>query len=236
MAASDYASPGSQTTLTSRVYEHAGNASRIIMKDPRIASMPAHEAAIHKTCKYIFTSIPHIKGYNPEPKNSQEEDANEQLKKSIFRQRDLDQILKDGQYPTCSDIGLLFRGLMIAQGHPTAFVETFRENYLFDRNPQGHIYGHIFGRVFYDGDKSLLVNPQPNPIIAANEADILPYIIFREGLDSKDIGISSYEDMYRLKEENKETLLAHYEKNLKEIFERKMADIHELRANIDQKK
>ncbi|MBS3083424.1 hypothetical protein J4423_01325 [Candidatus Pacearchaeota archaeon] len=198
-----YLSPGEQTQFTERVHEHAEKAKNIVIDDSEIGKLPGIqipkdcELSIRRTCKYI-SKLPFIAGYNPSPKTENERKANNQLKDSIFRQRDLDQILKDGIYPTCSDTGVLFRGLMATQGHPTAYVETFHEGYIINGKP---FSTHAFGRVFFDG-KSVIVNPEFKPIIFDSEVKIFPYIIFREGLDSWDIGIRGYEDIHRLRREN----------------------------------
>ena len=214
MANLDYSVQGTQTRFTDRVYEHADKARSTVMNNLKIATLPDPIISIHRTCKYI-SQLPYVTGFNPQPRTRGEDEANNKIKDSIFRQRDLDQVLKEGYYPTCSDIGLLFRGLMAAQGYPTAHVETFHEDYLFDRL----FHGHVFGRVF-DGDKSVVVNPNPKPTIVDTEVQIFPYVIFREGLDSWDIGIRGYEDMHRLKAENLDTLLTRYEQNLKTVFQK----------------
>jgi hypothetical protein len=229
MANLDYSIQGAQTQFTDRVYEHVDNARSVVINNPKIAVLPEPVISIHRTCKYI-SQLPYVNGFNPRPRTREEGEANHRLKDSVFRQRDLDQVLKEGYYPTCSDIGLLFRGLMTAQGHPTAHVETFHEDYLFDRS----FHGHVFGRVF-DGKKSMLVNPNPNPIISDTEVEIFPYVIFREGLDSWDIGIRGYDDMHRLKDQNMESLLVRYEQNLRGEFQRKVEELQSLRDKVSHK-
>lgn len=227
----DYRAQGKQTKLTDLVYKHADKARNMIIEDPAINALPEPLISIHKTCKYIFSDqLPIIEGYNPNPKTKRDKKANYILKESIFRKRDLDQILREGYYPTCSDIGLIFRGLMIAQKIPTAYVETFHEDYLFGRS----FHTHVLGRVFLD-DCSVLVNPGLNKIYY-DEADIFPYIIFREGLDCWDVGIHSYDDIDRLRSENLAELLDIYEVNLngrfekvKGIFEEKRSDLKKFR-------
>ena len=225
----DYTIQGPQTQFTSRVYEHADKARNVVMNNPTIAALEEPRIPIHRTCKYI-SKLPYISGFNPNSRTRKEHEANKRLKNSIFRKRDLDQVLHEGFFPTCSDIGLLFRGLMAAQGHPTTYVETFHEEYLFDRS----FHGHVFGRVF-DGDKSMIVNPNPNPTIVDTEVEIFPYIIFREGLDSWDIGIHDYKDMHELKARNMEELLVRYEKNLKVNYQRKLEDLQRFRDEIENK-
>ncbi|MFW6312122.1 MAG: hypothetical protein ACOC1K_07805 [Nanoarchaeota archaeon] len=110
----NYSTQGPQTQFTDRVYEHADNTRNIVMNNPEIATLSEPRISIHRTCKYI-SKLPYIRGFNPQPRTMEEDEANHRLKDSVFRQRDLDQVLKEGYYPTCSDIGLLFRGLMTAQ-------------------------------------------------------------------------------------------------------------------------
>lgn len=229
MANLDYSIQGAQTQFTDRVYEHVDNARSVVMNDPKIAALSEPVISIHRTCKYIF-QLPYVNGFNSRPRTREEDEDNHRLKDSVFRQRDLDQVLKEGYYPTCSDIGLLFRGLMTAQGHPTSYVETFHEDYLFDRLFQGHVFGRVF-----DGKKSRFVNPKPYPTISDTEVEIFPYVIFREGLDSWDIGIRGYDDMCRLKDQNMESLLARYEQNLRGEFQRKVEKLQTLRDKVSPK-
>lgn len=225
-----YLDQGAQTQFSDLVYEHVDKVRSTVINNPRVTSLAAPLLAIHKTCKYI-SQLPYIKGATLHPKTKEENGANQRLKDSVFRQRDLDQVLREGYFPTCSDIGLLFRGLMAAQEYPTAYVETFHEDYLFGKL----FHGHVFGRVF-DGDKSVIVDPKSKPKIVDNEVGIFPYIIFREGLDSWDIGIRGYDDMHRLKNENIETLLVRYEQNLRANFSGKVEDLKVLKDKISYKK
>ncbi|MFW6312123.1 MAG: hypothetical protein ACOC1K_07810 [Nanoarchaeota archaeon] len=81
--------------------------------------------------------------------------------------------------------------------------------------------GHVLGRVYSNDGSSLIVDPKPNPKEYENEEFLfrdINHIIFREGLDSWDIGIFGYEDINRLKNENIEALLKRYEHNLRVGF------------------
>lgn len=203
---------GLQTKFTDKVYEYVEKSRNLFIENSKIGALPEPLRSIHRTCNYI-SQIHCIRGFTPQPRTKREEEANQTLKERIFRQRDLDQVLKEGYYPTCSDIGLLFRGLMAAQGYPTAHIEAFHEDYLFNRS----FHGHVFCRVF-DEDKSMIVNPTQTPKIVYREIEIFPYVIFREGLDSWDVGIKGYDDMHRLKEENIESLLRRYENSSKSLI------------------
>lgn len=223
---SEYLKPGPQTQLTSLVYEHAEKASDTELEYLDEERLPETAISVYKTCKYI-SDLTHIEGFDPNAKTDAEKESNEVLKDSVFRQRDLDQILREGPYPTCSDVGVLFRGLLIAQEVSVAYVEAFHEDYLFKRA----FHTHSFGRVFYN-DKSLIVDPMEEPIIVEQEKEILPYTIFREGLDSWDIGIYKEEDLHRLRRENLSPLLERYENNLRTVFQEKLEDLEMLKKDI----
>lgn len=224
MINSSYLTQGLQTKFTERVYEHADKARNIVIPDNRIATLSEPMISVHRTCKYM-SKLPYIKGYISKPRTRDEEKSNEELKDSVFRQRDLDEVLKDGHYPTCSDFGLLFRGLMAAQGHATSYVETFHENFILDIMPrESDIMGHVLGRVYFEDGHSIIVDPTSNPKIYCDEESLFwdkKYIIVGEGLDSWDIGIHWYDDMYRLKHENMKKILERYGKNLRNIFQQK---------------
>lgn len=219
-----YLEEGEQTQLTDVVYEHAEKVKKVVMNNPETAELSKLLLTINKTCKYIC-HFPCIEGFIDNARTKKELYSNKDLKDSIFRKRTLEQVLKGGQFPTCSDKGLLFRWLMTAQGYPTAHLETFHEEYLFDED----FHGHVFARVF-DKDKSIIVDPRAKPVIANKEEDIFPYVIFREWLDSWDVG-HDYEDMHRLKKENIANLLERYEFNLKKDFEKRKQKLKELRKN-----
>lgn len=225
MDTSFYLSEGPQTELTALVEKHAERVKNLIINDPEIIRQGEPYLSIHKTCEYIFYDLPFMREYirNARP-GSREDIANNRLKNRIFRSRTLHQLLEEGHFPSCSEFGLLFRGLMIAQGHPTAYVDTFHKDFLLNNS----LKGHVFGRVFFN-DKPVLVNPQGTPVIVDEEFEILPYVIFREGLDNEDIEVSSYDDMYRLKDENLGFLLERYERNLRALFGKKIKDLNEFR-------
>ena len=196
-----YLVEGEQTKITPLVLSHADRVRRMLLDNAPNLSEPWSTA--YRTCAYIKT-LPKMVEYIENPTKEQEE-LNRELKRRVTRSRTAHQILEEGRYPTCSHTGILFRTLMIAQGVPTAFVETFHEDYLLGRDFHGHVFGRVFGK-----DRSALVDPEEISY-HKQESDIFPRIIFREGLDSWDIGIYSYDDMHRLREENLKTLLERYE-------------------------
>lgn len=191
---------GPQTEFTPLVKEYAEKAREIDLK----ANVEEAMVPIYKTSKFI-SQLPRIEGYIKDAQREEDRESNKRLKDKIFRKRTLNQILQEGFYPTCSDIGVLFRGLMVAQGIPSAYVETFHEDYLLDKA----FSTHAFVRVFTE-DSSVLVDPS-GPKIAHSEKKILPYVIFKEGLDSWDIGIRDYEDLHQFKDECKDELLCKLE-------------------------
>ncbi len=115
---------------------------------------------IFQTCQYI-SSLPQIKGIKSPIKNKEDYQSNQSIKDRIFRKRTLDQVLKEGYFPTCSDVGLIFRGLMIAQGIASSHIEAFHEEYLFDKA----FHGHVFAKIFTKKDVYIkLVQPLGNGI------------------------------------------------------------------------
>lgn len=224
-----YFAQGEQTNLTPLVYNHAERAKRVNINNPRITALSEPLISVYRTCKYI-SELPIIKGYVQDAKEkSEEEKQNNKLKNSVFRQRDLDQVLREGYLPTCSERGLLFRGLMIAQEIPTMWVETFHEDYILDRRPRKtEIMGHVIGRVF-DGDRSYLVDPTPNPRITEDEVDALPHVILAEGLDTWHLGIKTYQDLELTKRACLPELLTRLEKNRRTEFEKRVQEIERAR-------
>lgn len=220
-----YLSEGRQTRFTPLVLEHAEKARLLAV--PETDDLEEPLSTIYRTCTYIF-NLPIIRGFTPgNHPDPEQRKRNREIKDRTFRKRELDEVLREGYVPTCSDIGLLFRGLMAAQGQATAYVETFHEDYLFDRA----FHGHVFGRV-YHSQGSFIVDPREKPEILSDETDVLPYVIFREGLDSWDIGIQGYEDMHSLRKENLDSLLQRYQINLSIVFERKVRVIQAFRRTI----
>jgi len=107
---------------------------------------------------------------------------------------------------------------MIALGIPTAYVETFHEDYLLGKKFHGHVVCKIQA-----GEKWYYIDPQNNEKrMVETEEELFPLILFREGLDSWDIGIRSYEDMHRLKRENIKKLMERYKKILSKRYKDKI--------------
>lgn len=192
-----YLKEGKQTQLTPLVMEHAdrirGSNFEVSFEGISAAARDVIYAS-HKTCNHIFR-LPYVEGWE---KGSGKERG--ELKDSVFRKRTLNDVLDKGAVPTCSDFGLLFRGLMVAQGFPVAYFESFHEDFILGKD----FHGHVFGRAFYDGG-SVIVNPGIIPNFYTSEENLFRdrrYVLFNEGLDSWDVGIKGYDSMINLRNKN----------------------------------
>ncbi|OGM75109.1 hypothetical protein A2382_03310 [Candidatus Woesebacteria bacterium RIFOXYB1_FULL_38_16] len=220
-----YLLEGEQTKITSLVKKHAEKAKEILINirpdlDPNLI-------LAEKVAKYILTALPEMKGYKSQTNTKKDIDEQRVLKDSLFRKRTANQLLIEGYYPTCSDIGILFRTLMIALGVSTAYVETFHEDYLLGKAFHGHVVGKIFSK-----GKWYFVDPQNNKQrISKNKTDLFPLIIYKEGLDSWDIKIKGYEDMHKAKKENLNELIKEYKRVIKNNYENKIKMAGEVMKN-----
>jgi hypothetical protein len=196
---------GEQTEVTPLVARHADAAAELEL-NRRLAKQKEPLQTVYKTCAYV-SRLPLIEGYVEGA-----EKQNRKIKASIFRKRTANQMLREGRFPTCSDAGLLFRALLIAQDVPAAYVETFHEDFLFDRA----FHTHTFGRVFA-AEGSFLVDPRAEPRIYRTEREMLPYVIVKEGLDCWDVGIRSYADLYEFRNRNLPGIMAKYEQLKKSV-------------------
>lgn len=200
-----YTKQGNQTIMTDRVIEHAQKAAATHMVDSRVYSLPPEQQAIHKTCKYIST-LPVL------PRVGKDGTDN---KIKYFGQRTLDAILHQGIYPTCSDIGVVFRGLMVAQGIAASYLEAFHEDYLLDRpNRRSRWDVHVLSRVFPKQGIPLIVDPLPNPRIYAKEYELFvdqKLVIGAQGLDSWDVGVRTFEDLDTVLYRNRAQIWKHFE-------------------------
>ena len=107
----------------------------------------------------------------------------------VFRKRTGVQILKDGYITGCTDAAILFITLTRASGIPTKYVETIDKEWLNNggNNYKGHIYTQVYDE---SNDKWIWVDPMGQKVI-----DSLPEgsVIYKEGLDSWDIGIKDFD-------------------------------------------
>ena len=110
----------------------------------------------------------------------------------IFRKRTGVQILEDNFDTGCTDSALAFITLARASGIPTKYVETIDEKWLKEGGSSitGHIYAQIYDK---ENDEWHWIDPMGRKIDIAPEVD--SRIIFKEGLDSWNIGILDYKSL-----------------------------------------
>ncbi len=188
---------GEQTRITRRVREHVRRLHDVDV--PRTDNPVKH--VIYQTVAYI-RQLPLLEGTVQHPQTEEEKKQNREIKEQVFRKRTMDEVLRDGVFPSCSDRGLLFRGLMVAQGVPTAYIETFAEEYLLNEA----FSGHVFARVFHDRG-SYIVDPRKRPRLLRDEEEMYPFLIVGEGLDSWDLGIHCQEDLDQLRDQHRLPML-----------------------------
>ncbi|MFC1691425.1 hypothetical protein ACFL0W_04565 [Nanoarchaeota archaeon] len=212
---------GEQTGITDVVRKHSESAMDVTIDSFHMGLAEDSEVLVkaYKTAFYI-ANLKKIRMKNPENR--------------IFRNRDLGTVLREGYFPNCSDRGLIFRGLMIAQGIPASWVDTFEEEYLLGSDIQMNLWGHVFSRV-YDGNKSWIFDPTHiNHFESEQELfNRARYVVFGEGLDSWDLGIRRYEDLSLARSENLQKLLVKYEQLLNNYYHTKQDQIGVLRQKED---
>jgi hypothetical protein len=111
-------------------------------------------------------------------------------KDDFFRKRTADQILGDGFVTGCTDVALASVALLRAAGISSKYVEAIDVAWL--KNGGEHITGHVYVRVF-DGSCWRMIDPIRKII----DVDIVQdkRVVFKEGLDSWDIGINSFDSL-----------------------------------------
>lgn len=124
----------------------------------------------------------------------------------IFRKRTGSQILKDGFDTGCTDSALAFITLARASGIPAKYIETISKKWLEEGGTSiaGHIYSQIYDE---ESDEWHWVDPMGRKIDTPPEAD--SRVVFKEGLDSWDIGIRDYESLKELFNEFRKDWLKH---------------------------
>lgn len=217
-----YLKEGEQTKITPIVRETAGKINRYDMEmPPEVSQLSKNFQAAYKTAVYINRNIPLIKSFKEllpsdlEAEKKLKTEENERLKFKVGRKRTVSQILEEGYFPTCSDIGILFRGLMIAQEVPTSYVETFHKDYILGNNPNS-MHTHSFGRVFDDDNPQISILVDPTNIENYNSEQELfsetGYVIVAEGFDIWNTDIRDYDDIIRIKILNNDALFEKYKK------------------------
>lgn len=113
----------------------------------------------------------------------------ERFNKEVFRRRTAAEILKSGYVTGCTDAALAFIILARAAGIPTKYVETINRSYL--KEEKDDVGGHIFAQSYYEERNEWgWVDPMLGTIGEAPKR-----VIYKEGLDSWDIGIKDFESL-----------------------------------------
>lgn len=111
----------------------------------------------------------------------------------IFRKRTAEQIIKDRFVIGCTDCVVVFVAAARACGLPTKYIETVDKSWL--EKGGNDITGHQFAKVYDTEDKKWFwVDPTWKEVDVSspeNEGKI----IYKEGLDSWDIGITNVDSM-----------------------------------------
>ncbi len=121
-------------------------------------------------------------------------------KNSIFRKRTVKDILSDGYLSGCTDYALVFISLCKAKGIPTKYIETIKRDWLESKNTSA-ISGHVFAEC-YINNRWIQVDPQKGKVYVKRNYN--GYKIYREGLDSWDIGITDFGSLKKKFESFKE--------------------------------
>ncbi|KUK76986.1 MAG: Uncharacterized protein XD93_0607 [candidate division WS6 bacterium 34_10] len=110
--------------------------------------------------------------------------------REVFRKRTASEILKDGFITGCTDAALLFVALARATNIPAKYVETIDEQWLKEGGDliRGHVYSQIFDDIT---NKWIWVDP----LNCQFDAPPIGRIIYKEGLDSWDIGIRDFDSL-----------------------------------------
>ncbi len=113
----------------------------------------------------------------------------------VFRKRTGSQILEDGYCTGCIDSALAFITLARASGIPAKYIETISEKWLNEGGTS--IAGHIYSQIYDEkNDVWRWVDPMGRKLDTNPETD--SRVVFKEGLDSWDIGMRDFESMKEL--------------------------------------
>jgi hypothetical protein len=112
----------------------------------------------------------------------------------VFRKRTAAQILTDNYVTGCTDSALVFVALARASGLPAKYVETIDRSWL--EKGGSSIGGHIYGQVFDDKEKRWIwVDPMGGQVDIPVPSE---RVVYKEGLDSWDIGIKDFDSLQKL--------------------------------------
>jgi len=117
-------------------------------------------------------------------------ESSSEKKKKIFRKRTALEIIESGIVSGCTDFALVFISLMRAKGVPTKYIEGIRRRWLEIGREEESIEGHIFAECFIK-NKWYIVDPEEGAI----KINYNRFVIFKEGLDSWDIGIKNFDEL-----------------------------------------
>lgn len=171
-------------------YLKEGKQTRITPKILEIVNSDEFEKEnFEDKIKAIFSFIKKLK-YNKEEKDK------------IFRKRSADEIISSGFVTGCTDEALVFITLARAMKIPAKYIETIDLKFL-DKKEESEYGGHVYSGVFKEGDGWMVVDSTKSKLNANPGED--GRVVFREGLDSWDIGIFDYETLRREFEKFKST-------------------------------
>jgi hypothetical protein len=223
-----YLEQGKQTQMTALVKGHASKARSFPVSktdlenihqrlgiDISLEKISPTLAMICRTAGYIATLRP-IDGYIRDPATDEALRQNAELKGRICYKRTLDQVLGEGIFPSAPDYALVFRGLMVAQKVRTSYILAIHETSLLDPQSTGKPctadVSHTFCCVFTLGG-GYYVDPTSPPRIMKKDADLLPFVVWKEGLDSWSLDVRDTKDiMESVKDkETRYKLLSKYE-------------------------
>jgi hypothetical protein len=167
--------PESVEKIAALEYLKSGNQTEITKQIEKLAS--GLEGGFEEKINQIF-DIVKILPYKTENKDG------------VFRKRTAGQIIIDGYVTGCTDEALVFIALARAAKIPAKYIETIDNEWL--RTGGSSVGGHIYAGVFYD-NKWRTANPSTKQIDIDIEGD--DRTIYKEGLDSWDIGIDSFDSL-----------------------------------------
>ncbi|MGI5897807.1 MAG: transglutaminase domain-containing protein [Candidatus Dojkabacteria bacterium] len=115
----------------------------------------------------------------------------EDFDENVFRKRTASEIIKSKYVTGCTDAALAFLVIARATGIPAKYVETIDTEWL--RRGDDKYSGHIYVRIFDNSkDDWILIDPMKRKIDMSVPKD---RVIYKEGLDSWDIGIKDFETL-----------------------------------------
>ena len=168
------------------IYLEPGPQTQITPEIEKIAS-EINGTVLEKTQKILETgaTLVKTKGFDEE----------------VFRQRTGAQIIQDKYITGCTDAAIAFITVARATGIPCKYVETIDKEWL-EQGGSKHS-GHVYVRIYDEGkDDWILIDPMKREI----DVSLPPNrVIYKEGLDSWDIGITDFKTLQKEFERFRET-------------------------------